>query len=142
MRARTTWSSSAPGVLERLLAVGGLGERHPHADLSTERAQHRQRRRLLAPLRPKPPAVRGQALAGAAFRRRQKKYESPQRRSRYKIRDVATRLRQRFDRDAAAFHNLDGQFAPVEEVHAEEGPDSTAYTGTRRGWPSQTTVAS
>src|SRR2546428_2251066 len=60
MRARTTWSSSAPGVLERLLAVGGLGEQHPHAGLSTQRAQHRQRRRLLALLRPKPPAVRGQ----------------------------------------------------------------------------------
>ena len=66
MRARTTWSSSAPGVLERLLAVGGLGEQHPHAGLSTQRAQHRQRRRLLALLRPKQPAVRGQALAGVA----------------------------------------------------------------------------
>jgi hypothetical protein len=41
-------------------------------------AQHRQRRRRLALLRPKPPAVRGQALAGVACRRRQKKYESPQ----------------------------------------------------------------
>ena len=78
MRARTTWSSSAPGVLERLLAVGGLGEQHPHAGLSTQRAQHRQRRRLLALLRAKPPAVRGQALAGVTCRRRQKKYESPQ----------------------------------------------------------------
>src|SRR5713226_4792955 len=78
MRARTTWSSSAPGVLERLLAVGGLGEQHPHAGLSTQRAQHRQRRRLLALLRPKQPAVRGQALAGVACRRRQNKYESPQ----------------------------------------------------------------
>src|SRR3989442_9005639 len=78
MRARTTWSSSAPGVLERLLAVRGLGEQHPHAGLSTQRAQHRQRRRLLALLRPKQPAVRGQALAGVACRRRQKKYESPQ----------------------------------------------------------------
>src|SRR5262249_55415363 len=38
---------SAPGVLERLLAVGGLGEQHPHAGLSTQPAQqHRQRRRL------------------------------------------------------------------------------------------------
>src|SRR5258708_3814543 len=37
-----------------------------------------QRRRLLALLRPKPPAVRGQALAGVTCRRRQKKYESPQ----------------------------------------------------------------
>ena len=36
------------------------------------------RRRLLALLRPKQPAVRSQALAGAACRRRQKKYESPQ----------------------------------------------------------------
>src|SRR3989442_12401005 len=78
MRARTTWSSSGPGVLERLLAVGGIGEQHPHAGLSTQRAQHRQRRRLLALLRPKPPAVRGQALAGVACRGRQKKYESPQ----------------------------------------------------------------
>src|SRR5437763_11933422 len=78
MRARTTWSSSAPGVLERLLAVGGLGERHPHAGLSTQRAQHLQRRRFLALLQPKPAAVRGQALAGAACRRHQKKYESPQ----------------------------------------------------------------
>ena len=60
MRARTNLSSSAPGVPERLLAVGGLGEQHPHAGLSTQRAQHRQRRRLLV----KPPAVRGQALAG------------------------------------------------------------------------------
>src|SRR5438094_7359702 len=75
MRARTTRSSSAPGVLERLLAVGGVGEQHPHAGLSTQRAQ---RRRLLALLRPKQPAVRGQALAGVACRRRQKKYESPQ----------------------------------------------------------------
>ena len=73
-----TWSSSALGVLERLLAVGGLGEQHPHAGLSTQRAQHRQRRRLLALLRPKPPAVRGQALPGVACRRRHKKYESPQ----------------------------------------------------------------
>ena len=40
--------------------------------------QHRQRRRLLALLRPKPPAVRGQAPAPSAWRRRQKKYESPQ----------------------------------------------------------------
>src|SRR6266851_2044968 len=38
MRARTTWSSSAPGVLERLLAVGALGEQHPHAGLSTQLA--------------------------------------------------------------------------------------------------------
>jgi hypothetical protein len=45
--------------------------------LSTQRARHRQRR-LLALLRPKHPAVRGQALAGVACRRRQKKYESPQ----------------------------------------------------------------
>jgi len=87
MRARTRWSSSAPGVLERLLAVGGLDEQHtafgalhappcdPQAGLSTQRAQRRQ---LLALLRPKPPAVRGQALAGMACRRRQKKYESPQ----------------------------------------------------------------
>ena len=42
---------------------------------STQRAQ---RRRLLALLRPKQPAVRGQAPAGVACRRRQKKYESPQ----------------------------------------------------------------
>src|SRR5216684_2287715 len=62
MRARTTWSSSAPGVLERLLAVGGLGEQNPDAGLATQRDQHRQRR-LLALLRPKPPAVRGQTLA-------------------------------------------------------------------------------
>jgi len=40
--------------------------------------KHRQRLRLLALLRPKLPAVRGQALAGVACRRRQKKYESPQ----------------------------------------------------------------
>src|SRR6202162_2370613 len=49
---RTTWSSSPPGVLDRLLAVGGLGEQHPQAGLSTQRAQHRQRRRRLALLRP------------------------------------------------------------------------------------------
>jgi hypothetical protein len=72
MRARTTWSSSARGVLERLLAVGGLGEQHPHAGLSTQRAQHRQRRRILALLRPKQPAVRGRAFAGVACRQRQK----------------------------------------------------------------------
>jgi hypothetical protein len=35
------------------------------------------RRRLLALLRPRQPAVRGRALAGVACRRRQKKYESP-----------------------------------------------------------------
>jgi hypothetical protein len=44
-----------------------------------QRAQHRERRRLLALLRPKPPAVRGQALAGVACGRRHKKYESPTR---------------------------------------------------------------
>jgi hypothetical protein len=33
---------------------------------------------LLALLRPKQTAVRGEALAGAACRRRQKEYESPQ----------------------------------------------------------------
>src|SRR5271157_2515015 len=44
--------------------------RATHAGLSTQRARHRQRR-LLALLRPKPPAVRGQALAGVACRRRQ-----------------------------------------------------------------------
>src|SRR5258708_5212654 len=76
MRARTTWSSSAPGVLERLLAVGGLGEQHSHAGLSPQRAQHRQCRCLLALLRPEPPAVRGQTLAGVACWRRQKKYHS------------------------------------------------------------------
>jgi len=37
----------------------------------------RQRRLLLALLRPKQPTVRGHALAGVACRRRQKKYESP-----------------------------------------------------------------
>src|SRR5207245_804263 len=44
--------------LERLLAVGGLGEQHPYAGLATQLAQHRQRRRLLALLRPnrRPPA--------------------------------------------------------------------------------------
>ena len=31
MLARTAWSSSAPSVLERLLAVGGFGEQHPRA---------------------------------------------------------------------------------------------------------------
>ena len=36
------------------------------------------RQGLLALLRPKQPAVRGQAFAGVACRRRQKKYESPQ----------------------------------------------------------------
>ena len=50
----------APGVLERFLAVGGLGGQHLHAGLSTQRAQHRQRRRLLALLRHKQPAVQGQ----------------------------------------------------------------------------------
>jgi hypothetical protein len=35
--------------------------------------------RLLALLRPKQPAVRVQALAGVACRRRQKKYDTPQR---------------------------------------------------------------
>src|SRR5262245_2846911 len=53
-------------------------EQHPSAGVSTQRAQHRQRRRLLELLRPKQPAAPGQALAGAACRRRQKKYESPQ----------------------------------------------------------------
>src|SRR2546427_13167760 len=38
------------GVLERLLAVGGLGEQHPHAGLSTQRAQHCQRRGPTSPL--------------------------------------------------------------------------------------------
>jgi hypothetical protein len=47
------------------------------------RATHSERHkvcptRLLALLRPKPPAVRGQALAGMACRWRQRKYESPQ----------------------------------------------------------------
>jgi hypothetical protein len=64
-----------------------LGEQHPHARLSTRRAQHcyvwrertnGQRRGLLALLRPKAQAVRGQALTGVAYKRRQKKYESPQ----------------------------------------------------------------
>ena len=40
--------------------------------LRTQRAQHRQRRCLLALLRPKQPAVRRQALAGLAWRRRQR----------------------------------------------------------------------
>src|SRR5437016_4756630 len=44
-----------------------------------QRAQHRQRRRLLALPRLQQSAVRGQALAGVACRRRQKTYESPQR---------------------------------------------------------------
>src|ERR1700737_2104404 len=46
-RGRRGWSSSAPRVLERLLVVDGLGEQHPHTGLSTQRAQRRQRRRLL-----------------------------------------------------------------------------------------------
>jgi hypothetical protein len=46
--------------------------------LNPYRAQHCQRRRLLALLRTRQPAVRGQALAGVACRRRQKKYENPQ----------------------------------------------------------------
>src|SRR5213596_2401921 len=40
--------------------------------------RHHQRRWLLALLRLQQPAVRGQALAGVACRRRQKKYESPE----------------------------------------------------------------
>jgi hypothetical protein len=53
------------------LVGGGLDEKHPHAGLSTQRAQHRQCRRLLVLLRPKPPEVRDQALGGVACRRRQ-----------------------------------------------------------------------
>jgi hypothetical protein len=71
-----TWSSSAPGVLERLLVVGALN--NPTLALDSKRAQHRQRLRLLVFLRPKQPTVSGQVLAGVACRRRQKKYESPQ----------------------------------------------------------------
>src|ERR1700730_9590595 len=70
-----TASTLAPN-LAALSVTRNLRKQHPHAGLSTQRAQHRQRR-LLALLRPKQPTVRGQALAGVACRRRQKKYESP-----------------------------------------------------------------
>src|ERR1700687_2405449 len=74
------FSCTAPTLAPNLAALSvtcNLRKQHPHAGLSTQRAQHRQRR-LLALLRPKQPAVRGQALAGVACRRRQEKYESPQ----------------------------------------------------------------
>src|SRR5260370_840841 len=40
MWARTTWVSSAPGVLERLLAVGSVGEQHRHAEELGPRELH------------------------------------------------------------------------------------------------------
>jgi len=52
-----TWSSWAPAVLERLLAVGGLDDNIPRWPLDS-RARIANARRLLHSLRPKQPAVR------------------------------------------------------------------------------------
>jgi len=77
MRAGTTWSSWAPGVLSSDFSQWVALVNNPRRPLdSTGSASPTS---LLALLRPKAPAVRGQALAGVACMRRRKKYESPQR---------------------------------------------------------------
>ena len=71
-RQERTDPKGSPGELERLLAAGGLGElASPRwsVESSTQWAQHRERRRLLA--------LQHLTAADVTCIRRQKKYESP-----------------------------------------------------------------